>query len=190
MRFPWQPRESMRTCAECGCTWRVPRWAGRRRVRSISMISVASRTTIDRRELAREVESGSEANRRTEAFRRCPKCGADHFTQRALRGESPGLPISQAPGSIRRLRTGRVWKRRAACRDLIKIAAPLIHAFRPGVLAGLPEIPPPGREQQPCRHLLECLRDCHGAQPVTVARATEADPTDAGPKVLKTPSAQ
>ena len=40
------------------------------------------------------------------------------------------------------------------------IAAPLIHAFRHGVLVGLSEIPRvPGRNQRPCRDLLECLRD-------------------------------
>ena len=40
------------------------------------------------------------------------------------------------------------------------IAAPLIHAFKHGVLAGLAEVPRvPGRKQRPCRDLLECLRD-------------------------------
>jgi hypothetical protein len=51
--FPWQPQEYARTCAECGYIWRVPRWAAQRRVRSISMISAASRRTIDRGELTR-----------------------------------------------------------------------------------------------------------------------------------------
>jgi hypothetical protein len=40
------------------------------------------------------------------------------------------------------------------------IAAPLIHAFKHGVLVGLSQIPRrPGRKQRPCRDLLECLRD-------------------------------
>jgi DNA-directed RNA polymerase subunit M/transcription elongation factor TFIIS len=90
MRFPWQRQEYVRSCVECGYAWRVPRWAARKRIRSISMISVASRTTIDRSELAREVESASAANQSTDAFRRCPRCGADRFTQHALRGELPG----------------------------------------------------------------------------------------------------
>jgi transposase len=39
-------------------------------------------------------------------------------------------------------------------------AAPLIHAFRHGVLLGLSQTPRvPGRKQSPCRDLLECLRD-------------------------------
>src|SRR5258707_8684329 len=42
------------------------------------------------------------------------------------------------------------------------IAARLIHAFRHGVLVGLSQIPRvPGRKQEPCRDLLECLRDRH-----------------------------
>ena len=40
------------------------------------------------------------------------------------------------------------------------IAAPLIHAFKHGVLVGLAEVPRvPGRKQRPCRDLLECLRN-------------------------------
>lgn len=42
--------------------WRVPRWAAQRRVRSISMMSVATRTTIDRGELPWEIDSASAAN--------------------------------------------------------------------------------------------------------------------------------
>jgi transposase len=39
-------------------------------------------------------------------------------------------------------------------------AAPLVHAFRHGVLLGLSQVPKvPGRKQQPGRDLLECLRD-------------------------------
>jgi len=89
MRFPWQPREYARTCAECGYIWRVPRWAAQRRVRSISMISVASRATIDRGELTRKVQSASGANQSADTFRHCPRCEADHFTQRTLHGELP-----------------------------------------------------------------------------------------------------
>ncbi len=89
MRFPWQPQVYARTCAGCSYTWRVPRWAAQRRVRSISMISVASRKTIDRGELTREIESASAANQSAGTFRHCPECGADHFTQHALRDESP-----------------------------------------------------------------------------------------------------
>jgi transposase len=41
-----------------------------------------------------------------------------------------------------------------------EVAAALIHAFKHGVLVGLCEVPGvPGRTQNPCRDLLECLRD-------------------------------
>jgi DNA-directed RNA polymerase subunit M/transcription elongation factor TFIIS len=84
MRFPWQPREYTRTCAECGYSWQVPRSAARRHFRSISMLSVASRAQhVDRGELNREMRSISAGNQRTEVYRHCPKCGADHFTQRS-----------------------------------------------------------------------------------------------------------
>jgi predicted nucleic-acid-binding Zn-ribbon protein len=89
MRFPWQPREYARTCEECGYIWRVPRWAAQRHVRSISMISVASRSNIDGGELTREIQSASAANQSADIFRHCPKCGVDQFTQRALRGKLP-----------------------------------------------------------------------------------------------------
>jgi hypothetical protein len=50
------------------------------------MISVASRANIDRGELDREVGSAEAANQQADALRRCPKCGAEHFTQHPLRG--------------------------------------------------------------------------------------------------------
>ena len=48
-------------------------------------------------------------------------------------------------------------------RDPDQDATPLIHAFRHGVLLALSQIPKiPSRTQQPCRDLLECLRDGQG----------------------------
>ena len=49
---------------------------------SISMISVVSRTNIDRGELTRKVQSASGATQSADTFRHCPKCGVDHSTQR------------------------------------------------------------------------------------------------------------
>jgi ribosomal protein S27AE len=85
MRLPWPVREYARTCAKCGYTWRVPRSAARQRVRSISMISTASRINIDRGELAREISSISAQNKVAETFRQCPACGAEQFTQQPCR---------------------------------------------------------------------------------------------------------
>lgn len=92
MRLPWQAAEYARTCAECGYTWRVPRSAARRRFRSISAFNVAgSGAMIDRAELRNEVNSISAQNQPAETFRHCPQCGADHFTQRPLRGTELNL---------------------------------------------------------------------------------------------------
>src|SRR5487761_1577545 len=97
VRIPWRPQEYARTCAECGYTWQVPRSAARRGFRSISAFLIApsgtmrtsgaSSTNLDRGELTREVDSIGAANRVAEAFRQCPECGAEHFTQRPSRAD-------------------------------------------------------------------------------------------------------
>jgi ribosomal protein S27AE len=79
--MPWQAKEYERTCTNCGYSWRVPRSAARKRMRSISMISTASPTRIDRAELDREVSSIAAGNQVTEAFRHCPRCAAEQFGQ-------------------------------------------------------------------------------------------------------------
>jgi hypothetical protein len=90
MRLPGQAREYVRTCVECGYAWRVPRSAARRRIRPIFMFSVAPcGQTVDRAELGREVGAISAEGRVAETFRRCPKCGAEHFTQSPSRGTLP-----------------------------------------------------------------------------------------------------
>lgn len=93
MRLPGQAREYVRACMECGYEWRVPRSAAQRRIRSISMFSVAPRgRTVDRAELGREVGAISAEGRVTETFRHCPKCGAEHFRQSPSRGTLPDRP--------------------------------------------------------------------------------------------------
>lgn len=90
MRFGWHRADLARTCEECGHTWRVPHSAARRRIGSIAMFSVApGGRTIDRGELAREVAAISAANQAPEAYQHCPACGADRFTQRAVRHDPP-----------------------------------------------------------------------------------------------------
>jgi len=46
--------------------------------------------TTDSSDLSRQVEAISAQNQQIEAFRSCPKCGADHFTQSASGGKLPG----------------------------------------------------------------------------------------------------
>jgi ribosomal protein S27AE len=91
VRLPWQPEDYARTCGKCGYTWRVPRSAARRRIRSISAFLVAPNArSIDRRELARQVESISMEKEAVEVFRHCPECGSDQFTQHAARDHPAG----------------------------------------------------------------------------------------------------
>ena len=68
------------------------------------------------------------------------------------------IQVTQAlQGLIHAANTART-QRLAAVPD--QIAAPLIHAFRHGVILGLGQVPKTGRrKQRPCRELLECLRD-------------------------------
>ena len=72
--------------SECGYTWQVPRWAKQRRFRSLRMFSdmwvtTNSGETAKSTDLNRQVESIAAQNQQTQAFRNCPECGADHFTQ-------------------------------------------------------------------------------------------------------------
>jgi hypothetical protein len=49
------------------------------------MISVAGRSSLDRAEMDREKAAIAAGNQPAEVYRHCPKCGADQFTQRAVR---------------------------------------------------------------------------------------------------------
>jgi hypothetical protein len=44
----------------------------------------------DSSDLSRQAEAISAQNQQIKAFRHCPKCNADHFTQRASSGKQPG----------------------------------------------------------------------------------------------------
>jgi hypothetical protein len=88
MRLPWVAQQYERTCADCGCAWRVPRQFAHRRVQSISGFRVTSRgwqTAADRAELNTEVQASMETGEQAEAFRQCPECGSEHYSQRPLR---------------------------------------------------------------------------------------------------------
>ena len=88
VRFVWQRPDVARTCEECGYTWRVPRSAAKRHLRSISMFNAAPNSQ-SRRELARQVTSISAANQTFETYKHCPRCGADRFTEHAVRDDDP-----------------------------------------------------------------------------------------------------
>jgi hypothetical protein len=92
VRFPWQPAEYARTCTQCGYTWRVPRWAARRRVGAISPWRVAPRgVTVDRAELASEVQAIEAQNQQADTYRVCPHCGAETFKQQPARAKPADL---------------------------------------------------------------------------------------------------
>jgi DNA-directed RNA polymerase subunit M/transcription elongation factor TFIIS len=84
MRLPWQPTEYVRTCTECGYTWQVPRWAARRRVGTIT--AWTQRVQSYNEQLA-PIE---QRNQQADAFRICPHCGAETFTQQRARGKVAG----------------------------------------------------------------------------------------------------
>jgi hypothetical protein len=93
MRFPWQARKYERTCAGCGYAWRVPRQFARRPVRTVSMFQTRGlrvsggldpRAT-DHSEYDTEIQSSLELSKEAGAFRVCPKCGCEQYTQRAAR---------------------------------------------------------------------------------------------------------
>jgi hypothetical protein len=46
--------------------------------------------STDSTDLRRQVDSISAQNQQSEAFRRCPECGAERFTQSASHGQQPG----------------------------------------------------------------------------------------------------
>jgi hypothetical protein len=45
--------------------------------------------TLNRDELARQVASISTENQALETYQRCPECGAEQFTQHAVRDDDP-----------------------------------------------------------------------------------------------------
>jgi hypothetical protein len=72
----------------------------------------------------------------------------------------PAQIIQALQGLIHAANTARARGLAAVPADL---AAPMIHAFKHGVLVGLSQLPKvPGRKQRPGRELLECLRDRQG----------------------------
>jgi hypothetical protein len=103
MAFGFFAREWIRTCNECGYSWRVPRSIARRGIRGMSAINFTGRTAAagyggaNRRPISTggvRADIGARADL-MEGFRICAKCGVDNFSQRpARRGEAP------APGAV------------------------------------------------------------------------------------------
>jgi hypothetical protein len=89
MRLPGLAAEYIRTCANCGCTWRVPRAFARHRFQSLS-------TSIVENNLRIRATGGLDpqlmpqfsrvaAGEQRETLRHCPECGSEMFSQRPAR---------------------------------------------------------------------------------------------------------
>jgi hypothetical protein len=96
MRLPWPARAYERTCSDCGTTWQVPRRFVRRYLQGISSWNVAEQSrrpivrggpgdAVDWTELNTEVQASQAVSEQSAAFRVCPKCGSDRYTQRRAR---------------------------------------------------------------------------------------------------------
>jgi hypothetical protein len=88
MRMPGLASEYIRTCADCGCAWRVPRAFAQRRFQALSTSILENnlRTRpvggLDPRLMRHPSRADGEQR---EALRHCPKCGSEHFAQRPAR---------------------------------------------------------------------------------------------------------
>jgi hypothetical protein len=93
-------REWVRTCNECGYSWRVPRSIARRGIRGMSAMNFVGRTAsagyggpnrspISTSRIHSDIGARAEL---MEGFQICAKCGVDDFSQRpARRGDvAPG----------------------------------------------------------------------------------------------------
>jgi hypothetical protein len=90
-------RQWVRTCRQCGYTWRVPRAIARRGIRGMSATSVAGATAgswASNTSLSGMRSGIAGRAELMEQFRICAKCGVDDFTQRPWRRDET------APGAV------------------------------------------------------------------------------------------
>jgi hypothetical protein len=76
MRLPWLAQQYQRTCADCGCAWRVPRYFARRHVLAIPVRTSGS---------GPELQEDMDLQEQMASLRKCPKCGSVHYSQRPIR---------------------------------------------------------------------------------------------------------
>jgi hypothetical protein len=85
MRFAWRAREFERTCLDCGYSWRVPGSAGRRRMKPISGYSTMPRGELTVTDSAPEIAAPEAISSVAAAYRHCPRCGCDRYSQRSVK---------------------------------------------------------------------------------------------------------
>jgi hypothetical protein len=85
MRFGRRARKFERTCVECGYSWRVPRAAGRHRMRPISGYSHLPRGELAVTDETPEIAATETISAAAAAYGRCPRCGCGRYTQRTVK---------------------------------------------------------------------------------------------------------
>ena len=82
MHLPWPARQYERTCADCGCTWSVPRYFARRHALAIFNPPFRGQAAI---KSDAAVQAAMNLDDQAESLRRCPKCSSVHYSQRPVR---------------------------------------------------------------------------------------------------------
>lgn len=85
MHLPWLAQQYERTCADCGYSWRVPRYFARKRVVSIYGATCGGIRAHRRGPAEADLQAGRAAVEQAESLRTCPKCGSEHFSQHPVR---------------------------------------------------------------------------------------------------------
>jgi hypothetical protein len=82
MHIPGLAQEYERTCADCGHTWRVPKWAVHPHMQGMPITGRGGGA-------AAQAEAVAAANarlaERVAVLRQCPECESVHYKQRAVR---------------------------------------------------------------------------------------------------------
>jgi hypothetical protein len=81
MRLPWPARQYERTCADCGNCWRVPRQLAKHVKPARLSHSGRASPYVD----AADAEAYDRRVEVFEAYRVCPKCSSQHYSQRPVR---------------------------------------------------------------------------------------------------------
>lgn len=79
MHIPGRTEEYERTCDDCGQTWRVPREFAKH-VKPLPLRGIRGQY-VD----PADVQAHEEWTEAFEAYRMCPKCSSQHYSQRPIR---------------------------------------------------------------------------------------------------------
>ena len=91
MHLPWSARQYERTCADCGSSWPVPRESARKRILSVAggtsgpHVLYRGRYGSTTGPTATDIQAAGAIAGQAAVFRKCPKCGSEHYFQRPVR---------------------------------------------------------------------------------------------------------